>query len=196
MVKNQGARKMVEVVYRVKPILSPLGEVKIEPIKMPKRLDTLRGKTIALVDNQKPNADVLLKELKNLLSAEGVKEFKYFLTPTAGPASKEVYEEIAKTDAAIGAVCDCGSCTAWVILKSIEIERRGVPTVSICSAAFASLGAAVAEANGAKNLQIVKVDHPVAGQPVEVIVERARKIKDEVIRRLTQPIEVLVREGR
>jgi hypothetical protein len=51
-------------------VLNPAGIIKIEPIKMASRLKTLDGKTIGLRWNGKPDGDIFLDRIAELLSKQ------------------------------------------------------------------------------------------------------------------------------
>jgi hypothetical protein len=56
-------------------LINPEGVVTIKPIELAARLDTLEGKTVALRWNGKPNGDLFLNRIGDLL-AEKVKNVK------------------------------------------------------------------------------------------------------------------------
>ncbi len=89
------------------PLVNPLGFSTATRSNLAKRLGTLQGKTIGLLDNAKPRADVVLDEVKKYLESKGaicsIYEFKPHL---AKPLPKEQIERLAKADAVVGAVGD------------------------------------------------------------------------------------------
>jgi len=91
-------------------LVNPFDETKREPGKPPPRLDTLRDKTIALLDISKPGGSVFLDRLEHLLKegygvARVVRESKPTYTK---PAPPEVLNRIrrAQVHAAIEALAD------------------------------------------------------------------------------------------
>ena len=88
-------------------LVNPLGFSKGERGNLAKRLDTLNGKTIGILDNAKPRADVILEEVKPSLESKGaicpIYEFKPHL---AKPLPEEQIERLAKADAVVGALGD------------------------------------------------------------------------------------------
>lgn len=148
-------------------VLSPLGktdstEVEVNPI--PQRIES-----IALVDNTKPGADILLEKIKKNISAS---EFFTIKTPAGAPATEEQIKK-AQADLVILALGDCGSCTTWLIFNAIKLEKQGIPSISVCSDIFASFGRVLAHSYGCRDLRIVEVEHPLAGQPKEIILDKA-----------------------
>jgi hypothetical protein len=66
--------------------------------------------------------------------------------------------------AVVTAIGDSGSCTSWCIHDSVELEKKGVPTVTICTTAFERLGRGEARTLGMPDLPLAIVDHPFAGE--------------------------------
>lgn len=100
-------------------LANPAGITAIKPIKMAPRLnvDTLAGKTIGLKWNQKPNGDIFLDRIAELLKEKvpNVKVLKFYeLEPSTVPQSSNAEvarrkaEIIAsyKPDIVIGVQCD------------------------------------------------------------------------------------------
>lgn len=89
-------------------VLDPTSAGKIEKAVLAKRLRTLDGKAVGLLDNSKANSDVFLARVQELLSAQcGVSRFFKFRkeTPARG-VPKEVMAELAKCDAVINGIAD------------------------------------------------------------------------------------------
>jgi hypothetical protein len=80
------------------PVVNPLGFSTATRTNLAKRLPTLKGKTIGLLDNAKPRADIVLAQVKQYLESKGaicsIYEFKPHL---AKPLPKEQVERLAKT---------------------------------------------------------------------------------------------------
>ena len=91
-------------------------------------------------------------------------KFNYFTKGAAEGASKEDILTASRSDLCILALGDCGSCTTWTILDAIRLEKLGISTISICSSKFVDFAKLLAESNGAKNLKILSIEHPIAGQ--------------------------------
>ncbi|HQI01646.1 MAG TPA: hypothetical protein PLA18_10255 [Deltaproteobacteria bacterium] len=98
-------------------VVNPAGVIKVTPIKMAPRIDSLEGKTIALKWNSKPNGNIFLDRVAELLKEKypTAKVIKiYELEPTTVPqsANQEDSERKAKLiakykpDIVIGAQCD------------------------------------------------------------------------------------------
>jgi hypothetical protein len=98
-------------------VLNPAGVVSITPIKLAPRITTLEGKTVGLKWNEKPNGNIFLDRIAELLKEKipGVKIIKFYdVEPTTAPQSanlddaKRKAKIIAsyKPDIVIGAQCD------------------------------------------------------------------------------------------
>ena len=97
---------------------------------------SLRGLTIGLLDNTKPNSTMLLEEIASQLRQHhGAGEARLYTKEYFGtPVSDSLLEQIAdECDVVITAVGDCGSCSAATVADGIMFERAGIPTVSITS---------------------------------------------------------------
>ena len=70
------------------------------------------------------------------------------------------------------ALGDCGSCSSWVILDAIRLEKMGIPTISICSDRFLNFAHELAKSHGAEDLSILSVEHPIAGLSNDEIEEK------------------------
>ena len=61
------------------------------------------------------------------------------------------------------------------------MEKRGVPTVMVCTDEFSQLGRNEAESLGMPYLPIALVPHPLGGQHTEQILEKADKSIDQIV---------------
>ncbi len=115
---------------------------------------------VSLLDNTKPGADIIMTFLMDNL---GKRKFINVKKPAGAPATNSQLEIAAKGDIAILALGDCGSCSSWVILDAIRLEKMGIPTISICSDKFSVFAHELAKAHGAEDLKILSIKHPVQG---------------------------------
>jgi hypothetical protein len=74
------------------------------------------------------------------------------------------------------------------------MEKRGMPTVMICTDEFHQLGRHEAESLGMPALPIALVPHPLGGQQPEHIQEKADKVLEQVVRMLTTPVPRLMQQ--
>lgn len=154
--------------------LNPLAEVdalKVHINPIPHNIDVL-----SLVDNTKPNADLILDLIsKDIEHTTSIKIRK----PAGAPATDEQIKQ-SKTSLSILALGDCGSCTTWLILDAIKLEKQGTPTISLCSDIFVPFARQLAESYGASQLRIVGVKHPIAGQSKEIIRNKTEKTVNQI----------------
>jgi hypothetical protein len=74
------------------------------------------------------------------------------------------------------------------------MEKRGVPTVMICTDEFHQLGREEAGSLGMPTLPIALVPHPLGGQQPEHIQTKADKALEQVVEMLTTPATRLMQE--
>ena len=71
----------------------------------------------------------------------------------------------------------------------MELEKKGIPTVTICTTAFEGLGREEAKNLGMPDLPLVIITHPIGGESMSVIDQRAEQALANVIRGLTSTPE-------
>jgi len=154
-------------------ILNPLAETEKKETKIN---GIGKIEKITLLNNTKPNADIILEEIpKNLKNIKILKSAK----PAGAPATDKRIQEAAKTDLCILALGDCGSCTTWLILDAIRLEKTGTPTITICSDKFSKFAKELATTHGAPKLRIVEIEHPIAGLEKQKVIKKTKQtIKD------------------
>jgi hypothetical protein len=92
-------------------ILDPTAKTTVKPEKTAPGLNDLNGKVIGLVDNRKPNFDIFLERLEELLSQRirfaGIVHLKKGGTGATVPLTpREMEELVVKCDAVVYGVCD------------------------------------------------------------------------------------------
>src|SRR5262250_2209220 len=96
--------------------------------------------------------------------------------------------ELAKCDAVVQCFGDCGTSTSVSVADAVELERRGIPTVTVFSTAFARAARNQAEGRGMRALHLVTVPHPMHTAPRAVVAERADKAVESIVGRLTHEV--------
>jgi len=88
-------------------LCDPLAEEGNKQDALARRVASLDGKVVALLDNTKPLVDTLLGEVKSLIERDfrGVR-FRYFKKPSVSGATAELLEQLASCDAVVTAVGD------------------------------------------------------------------------------------------
>jgi hypothetical protein len=153
-------------------------------------LSEIKGKRLGFVDNSKLNADVFLARITADLAA------KYGVV--VGPSirkfapkdhlSQADLDKLAECDAVVQCFGDCGTSTSISVADAVELERRGVPTVTAFSTAFAEAAKKQAEGRGILNLRLVKIPHPMHTAQRNEIIERADRAVAQFVERLTKEL--------
>lgn len=170
----------------LEPLLDPTGATeRTDDSTLSPRPATLRGVTVGLLDNTKPNSMLLLDQIAaDLARDHGIGEVKRYVKDYFGtPVGEELFRQIAaEVDVVITAVGDCGSCSAATVADGIMFERAGIPAVAITSDSFAMSGQAMADVQGFPGFEFAMVQHPMASLDAAQIRERADGIYAHVLR--------------
>jgi hypothetical protein len=97
------------------------------------------------------------------------------------------FGEIAACQAVIQCFGDCGTSTSMSVADAVEIERRGVPTVTVFSTAFAKAARIQAAGRGMPDLRLVRIPHPMHTASRALVTQRADTVIDALVERLTKP---------
>ena len=154
-----------------KKVLNPLAD--IDSVKLDLNPIPYDFETVSLVDNTKPGADIILKFLAENL---GNRKFIDVKKPAGAAATNQQLKKACESDIALIALGDCGSCSSWVVLDAIRLEKMGTPTISICSNSFSDFAHELAMSHRAQDLNILSVEHPITGLSEVQIEEKIRKI--------------------
>ena len=68
----------------------------------------------------------------------------------------------------------------------MELERRGIPTVTVCSHLFQRLGNVERRSLGMPDLPMAITPHPIGGAPAETAVAKADALFETVVAGLTR----------
>ena len=169
-------------------VLSPVPETAVEPIKTAPRLDTLDGKTIALVGGSFM-ASVTHSELKNLILGEYPNAKVYLLSeigsagvyPRPGVVRREKDEfqrklREFKVDAVISGNGGCGLCTPKETGSCIAAEVLGIPSVMVAGSGFVKQARSTAQSAGLSSLCIAEYPGSFSSHTREQLVENTRKV--------------------
>jgi hypothetical protein len=154
-----------------KDVLNPLAEIMM--VKEELNPIPYDFESVSLLDNTKPGANVILELLEKNL---GKRKFMRAKKPAGSPATIKQLEKAANSEIVILALGDCGSCSSWIILDAIRLEKMGRSTISICSDRFLNFAHEIAKSHGAEDLNILSIKHPVAGLSTEEIEEKTIQI--------------------
>jgi hypothetical protein len=179
-------------------LIIPEGAVSIERTKVNPHPSSLVGKTIMLRWNGRLNGDRFLTRVAELF-AEKVKDVRIIKSwevvpeatdPISGSPdrSKEFATKIAafKPDIVIASQADGPSSTAWLVADQIELEKMGIPTVTIATAEFIALAKDTAFREGAFDFCFVVLPVPMGRISSTDIRERVEDIFPEILKLTTE----------
>jgi hypothetical protein len=175
-------------------ILDPTGlsqRAAVQERAVARRLPSLAGARVGLLDNTKKNAAPLLAALGRLLEREHgavvtIQRTKHmFAFPVDEPLLKEI---AAVSDLVITGVGDCGSCSASAAADGIAFERAGLPAAVICSDAFEVTARAMADVHGDAAFEFLMTPHPVAVLNPAQVEARAAELLPAVVARVSEQI--------
>jgi hypothetical protein len=100
-------------------------------------LDTFVGKTLALMDIGKMRSDEFLDQLEHQCDARGIATRRYKKPTNTRVAPHDLLVDIAQNcDAVVIALSDCGSCTSCSTHDLNELDKKGLPGVSVLTTEF------------------------------------------------------------
>ncbi|MBR2085222.1 MAG: hypothetical protein IJ879_11700, partial [Muribaculaceae bacterium] len=184
-------------------VLAPVGELAVEMIELADRLESLDGKTIALVGGSFM-ASVTHYELKRLILEEFPTATVYVLSEigSAGlfpgprvhkPQVERFQQRLQEygVDAVISGNGGCGICTPKETGNCIAAEYIGIPSVMIAAPGFDTQAKTTAYNNGISVLRVAVYPGAFASHTVEELQQNTREvlwpqIKDMLTRTLTQ----------
>jgi hypothetical protein len=168
--------------------IEPTVTDQVAAIAVAPRLEELRGKRVGFVDNSKCNADLFIERIRSQLSD------RYAIV--AGPVVRKAapkdrlsagdFANLAECDAVVQCFGDCGTSTSISVADAVEIERRGIPTVTVFSTAFAGAARMQAAGRGMADLPLARIAHPMHTAPRSLVTERADAVLDTLAERLTR----------
>lgn len=182
-------------------VVSPVGFSTVEPIEMAPRLQTLDGKTIAIV-GEDFMYNITHPELKELIKAAypTAKVIMYDELPIAGPypapgitrLSTEVFRQRLidlKVDAVIAGNGGCGICTPKETGSCIVAEKLGIPSVIVTAPGFDQQARYTARNNGVPALRVAVYPGAFASHTEEQLIQNTREITwPQIVEALTTPI--------
>lgn len=198
--KTQTTSTPKEVNYAV---VSPVGRTTVEMISQAPRLNTLEGKTIAIV-GVSFMTHITHPELKRLI-LEHYPTAKVILLDEIGAAgvypapgvtrrAKDEFQaklKSMKVDAVISGNGGCGLCTPKETGSCIAAEYIGVPSVIIAGPGFVDQARYTALNNGVPVMRIAKYPGAFASHTEEELIKNTREVLwPQIVDALTRPISV------
>ena len=182
-------------------VVSPVGLSTVPQIQQAPRLNTLEGKTIALVGGSFM-ASVTHPELKRLIETE-YPTAKVLLFDEVGAAgvypapgvvrrSKEEFQETLqrkKVDAVISGNCGCGLCTPKEVGSCIAAEYIGIPSVAIAAPGFVEQVFYTSRNNGIGAPRVAVYPGAFATHTHEELIHNTREVLwPRIVEALTTPL--------
>lgn len=184
-------------------VLAPVGQSSVEMIQLAPRLESLEGKTIALVGGSFM-ASVTHVELKKLIQ-ENYPTAKVYLLSEIGSAGLYPGPRVRKAqverfqqrlqeygvDAVISGNGGCGICTPKETGNCIAAEYIGIPSVMIAAPGFDSQAKTTAYNNGVPVLRVAVYPGAFASHTDEELKQNTREVLwPQIVEALTTPISI------
>jgi hypothetical protein len=161
-----------------------------EPAGLAPSPATLAGLRIAVLDNGKPNADVVMVAAAEALAARTgavvtlvTRKGPLGLSANAAiPVAADRFERLcAEADLVITGAADCGSCTAYSVHDAIALEQAGKPAVVVTTTQFHKVATTLAASFGAPDTRLLVLPHPFGGTDAATLQDWARAGTDRLI---------------
>jgi hypothetical protein len=83
----------------------------------------------------------------------------------------------------------CGGCAPWAVMDAVELEKNGVPTVTLISVDLEGVARRTAESMGHPQLRILTLPHHIDDMSDDEIEALAAESFDRIIDALTRPFD-------
>jgi hypothetical protein len=129
---------------------------------------SLSGVRVAVLDNGKPNAGVVMVRAAETLAARTgakvclvTKKGPQGLSANAAtPVARDILDRlVAEADVVITGTADCGSCTAYSVQDARELDQAGTPAIVMTTTKFEP----VADHCGLPGARKLVLPHPIGG---------------------------------
>jgi hypothetical protein len=171
-------------------VYRPDGEIGQELATRAASPTTLAGLRIAVLDNGKPNAALVMTRLAESLagrvgatvSVVTKKGPQGRSANAAIPCAPDIFERVlAEADLVITGTADCGSCTAYSVYDAIELEKAGRPAVVVTTTQFDPIARTMADHFGLGDVRRLVLPHPIGGTDPATLHAWADDAVDETI---------------
>ena len=143
-----------------------------EAVMLAASLPSLAGTRIAVLDNGKPNANVVMTRAAETLAARVGATVSLVTKKGPGgrsanaaiPCAEDIFERVVnEADIVITGAADCGSCTAYSVHDAIELEKAGRPAVVVTTTRFEPIALTMASSFGLPETRLLVLPHPLGG---------------------------------
>ncbi len=161
-----------------------------EPAALARSPRSLSGARIAVLDNGKPNADVVMTAAAEALarrtgatvSLVTKKGPRGESANAAVPCDPDIFAKVlAEADVVITGAADCGSCTAYSVHDAIELEKAGRPAVVATTTQFEPVARTLSASFGQPDTRLLVLPHPIGGTDADTLGEWATAATDALI---------------
>ncbi|GAA1827579.1 hypothetical protein GCM10009836_01610 [Pseudonocardia ailaonensis] len=126
-------------------VLSPVAAAAAVGVGDVARLDGLTGRSVAIVGNGWRSWAALREPIRAALVDEhGVTGVELFDVPLGEPAPEEVLRDVAKADAAVVGLANCGSCAVATARNARWLADNGVAVLVAATQRYAGMVASLA----------------------------------------------------
>lgn len=155
---------------------------------------SLAGARIAVLDNGKPNAGVVMQRAAETLAARTGATVALVTKKgpqgrsanAAEPMARDIFERlVAEADLVVTGAADCGSCTAYSVQDAIELERVGLPAVVVTTTMFEPVARTLSANFGLAECRRLVLPHPLGGTDEATLHAWADAAIDELIQLFT-----------
>jgi len=157
---------------------------------------SLAGLRIAVLDNGKPNADVVMTAAANALARRTGATVSLVIKKgprgesanAAVPCDPDIFAKVvAEADLVITGAADCGSCTAYSVTDAIEFEKAGRPAVVATTTQFEPVATTLSASFGQPATRLLVLPHPIGGTDEPTLTAWAEAATDQLITLFTTP---------
>lgn len=151
---------------------------------------SLAGTRIAVLDNGKPNAAVVMERAASTLASRTGASVTLITKKgpqgrsanAAVPMARDVLDRLlAEADVVITGAADCGSCTAYSVRDAIELENSGVPAVVVTTTRFEPVARTLSANFGLPETRLLVLPHPLGGTDEATLHSWADAATDQLI---------------
>jgi hypothetical protein len=151
---------------------------------------SLAGLRIAVLDNGKPNAALVMTRAAQTLATRTGAEVSLVtkkgpqgLSANAAiPMAPDIFELLlSEADVVITGAADCGSCTAYSVHDAIELEKAGKPAVVVTTTKFEPIAITLSASFGLPETRKLVLPHPIGGTDAATLHRWADNASDQLI---------------